>query len=310
MRDCGCCKRCLRWIGHDEFDDFELTVLVHEVTLQANSKHTLVRLKAGAHQVETDPSKQGIFQQPLLLTVEQGVRFMVIELLSPSRVVLATLPLEISDVLNSEHPQSEVTYNMRQKNKSIRNPRVKLSMIPNMSSDVEQGFAPSAEYQYQDYVVRQHLNKCREQEGEDSAFAEIEALKQGCTGPLQIFEGLGGHSNVYVTVLGPPQSRRWVFGIWGTKQEFDTGKEALIEVDLMKVQSIQHDPGRKKNFVISHMIDRRTNKEIRFTIVDRSRDVWVSFLKKTMERARDYRKAAAAARTTGKRSILGGSALF
>jgi hypothetical protein len=275
--------------------------------MQASSKHTFVRLTAGDHVVETDPNKEGIFQQPLNLTVEQGVTCIVFDVLTPSKTLLATLPLEIADVIRKEKrgSLSEVSYNMRQKSKSIHNPKLKLTMI--MSGDEEQRLVSSGQRRhrstmlFQDVVVqetiRQHMDKVKD-EGADSTFAEIEALKQGCTGPLQIFEGLGGHSNVHVTVLGPPDSRKWMFAIYKNKEEMDNGRQALIEVDLMRVQSVQHDPARKQIFVISHMIDRRTSKEIRFKIVDRSRDVWVSFLKKTMERAREYRQTEYKARKT------------
>merc|ERR1719261_620057 len=74
MRDCACIKRCLRCIGVDKFDDFEMMVLVHEAlyTASAQKMSTLVRITAGGQTVSTDQNSKGNFQQPLTLFVEQG----------------------------------------------------------------------------------------------------------------------------------------------------------------------------------------------------------------------------------------------
>merc|ERR1719362_1431093 len=73
-RDCWCLKSWLRYSGTDEFDDFELVVLVHDVSVTSSSRlNYAVRLTAGAHKVTTDSSQRGIFQQPMSIWVEQGM---------------------------------------------------------------------------------------------------------------------------------------------------------------------------------------------------------------------------------------------
>merc|ERR1719479_677532 len=63
MRDCGCIKRCLRRMGTDPFDDFEIMILVHSAKFTSKSKsHKLVRIIAGDQVAETDSSSDANFQ--------------------------------------------------------------------------------------------------------------------------------------------------------------------------------------------------------------------------------------------------------
>merc|ERR1719359_306787 len=96
MRDCTCVKRLLRWTGTDEFDDFELMILVHEAIFEHKDAKitTVVRVTAGAQTVSTDPNTNGIFQQPLHVLVEQGTDHIVVDLIDTRSRVLATLPLD------------------------------------------------------------------------------------------------------------------------------------------------------------------------------------------------------------------------
>merc|ERR550537_1800230 len=91
-------------------------------------------------------------------------------------------------------------------------------LLGNMDSDVN-------------ILVRQQLRKAKQEgiaHGEEG-LSELDVLKQACTGPLELFEGLGKTHNVYVSVLGPPASRRWVLGIWNTQKDFDNKKHANHE---------------------------------------------------------------------------------
>merc|ERR1719316_2522602 len=96
LRDCACLKRFLRLSGHDRFDDFELMMLVHEATFERKeAKLTqVVRVKAGLHSVRTDPNSNGIFQQPLHITVEQGTEQIIVDLMDTHDQVLATMSLD------------------------------------------------------------------------------------------------------------------------------------------------------------------------------------------------------------------------
>merc|ERR1719408_551862 len=132
LRDCACCKRMLRATGHDEFDDFDLMMLVHEAAFERNQAKvtTVVHVTAGRHQVRTDPNSNGIFQQPLHIFVEQGTDTIVVDLLDSHNRVLATLTLNTMEQVLCPVHQPERTYSMKQKGKGIRNPKIKLTLTP------------------------------------------------------------------------------------------------------------------------------------------------------------------------------------
>merc|ERR1719215_1432184 len=140
-RDFACIKWLLRSSGHDQFDDFELMVLVHEVLFDRKEDRlsTLVRITAGMHEVKSDTNSKGIFQQPLHVSVEQGTTHLIVDLLDRGQRVLAQLSLDIRrDILG---PMSllapEQVYAMRQKNRGVLNPRAKLSISVQSSDDAE-----------------------------------------------------------------------------------------------------------------------------------------------------------------------------
>jgi len=282
-------------LGHDEFEDFELMILVHEAMFLTTSNTkltTVVQVTAGAHVVRTDPNSNGIFQQPLHLTVEQGAETIVVDLLDNHNRVLATLSLDtVAQVLEPAH-QTEKLFGMKQKGKGIRNPKIKLTMAVEAAGDVEQGLL-SGESTDVDILVQQQLAKVREEARSvhGAGLSEIEVLKLACSGPLEIFEGLGQASNVYVAVMGPPASKRWVLGIWKDKRAFDAGAPTIREVDLLKIQSVQSDPARHNVFTVNYFDESRVRHALRFRRTDRARDVWVDLFHHVIQSAREYRQA-------------------
>jgi len=294
MRDCTCCKRLLRVIGHDDFDDFELMVLVHEAMFERSAAKftTVVRVTAGLHHVETDANSNGFFQQPLHLTVEQGVETIVVDLLDSHSRTLATLNLRTAeDVLGpSHHP--EHTYSMRQKDKRLRNPRIKLTMAVQQEEDLEKGLLAGVSSDVDD-LVRLQLAKARG-EGKllhGEGMSEFEVLRQACAGPLELFEGLGKTSNIYVSIGGPPTSRRWNLGVWKDIHDFHAKKPPMKEVDLLRIQSVQADPTRHHVFVINCYDESRVRQALTFRRTDRARDVWVEVIRLLVQKVHDARHA-------------------
>jgi hypothetical protein len=300
LRDCACVKKLLRVTGYDQFDDFELMVLVHEVAFERKESKmpTVVRLTAGLHAVKTDPNSNGIFQQPLIISVEQGTQFIVVDLLDMHDRVLATLHMDVVDHLfGARIPQPEMVYTMKQKGKGIRNPKCKLTMVVSSGDDAEQGLLSSGLNADVDILVRQQLKKAKEEgkathrgdeEGEQPT--EMEILKQACAGPLELFEGLGKTCNVYVAILGPPTSRRWIMGIWHDKRDFDSKRYAMQEIDLLKIQCVQADPTRHHVFQVQCYDESRVRKTLTFRRIDRARDVWVEILTRLVQKAHDSKK--------------------
>jgi len=298
-RDCGCLKRFFRVTGHDKFDDFEFLMLVHEAIFEHRGAKmtTVVRVTAGLHTVRTDPNSNGIFQQPLTIFVEQGTTQIDVDLMDTNGRVLSTLSLDPHEnILSPKNMITEQVFNMKQKNKHIRTPKIKLSMVVSNGSDAELGLISGVSSDT-DILVRQQLLKAKEVgkanaagksvEGEPS---EMDVLKEACCGPLEIFEGLGKTSSVYVAIVGPPVSRRYMLGIWDNKHDFDAKKRAIEEVDLLKIQSVQADPTRHHVFVVNYFDESRVPQTLTFRRIDRARDVWVEILYLLVTKARNAPK--------------------
>lgn len=293
MRDCACWKRILRTTGHDEFDDFELMMLVHEAVFERREAKlsTVVRVTAGRHSVRTDPSSNSIYQQPLHIMVEQGTENIAVELLDSRDRVLATLLLGVmDDVLQVGH-QPEQIFTMKQKDKHIRHPRIKLTMdvqADDSDDDMEKGGLLIGGSSDVDSLVRLQLAKARE-EGKalgGEGLSEFDVLKQACAGPLELFTSLGKTSNVYVSIVN---AKRLVLGIWGDKRNFDAKKRPMQEVDLLRIQSVQSDPSRIHVFVINYFDESRVRQSFTFRRVDRGRDVWVEIIHLLVQKVRDAR---------------------
>lgn len=292
MRDCSCWKRILRTTGHDEFDDFELMMLVHEAVFERRESKmsTVVRVTAGRHSVRTDPSSNSIYQQPLHLMVEQGTENIAVELLDGRDRVLATLLLDVmDDVLQLAH-QPEQIFTMKQKDKHIRHPKIKITMDVQMDDsddDMEKGVMIGGSSDV-DSLVRLQLAKARD-EGKSlggEGLSEFDVLKQACAGPLELFTSLGKTSNVYVSVIN---AKRLLLGIWDEKRKFDAGKRPMQEVDLLRIQSVQSDPSRIHVFVINYFDESRVRQSFTFRRVDRARDVWVEIIHLLVQKVRDIR---------------------
>jgi len=297
MRDCLCCKRFLRATGQDEYDDFELMMVVHKVSFDGLAQRKLamsVRVTAGAHCVATDSNSNGIFQQPLHIMMEQGTEVVIIELLDKSRRALATLELDVTkDVLDTAHHYQDLCYNMTQKggmfSKGVPNPKINLTLSIQSEADVEKSLLTGVNSAVEDLVAIQ-LRKAGLQGGQ---VTEVQMLKQACAGPLECFERLGKTQTYYVGIRGPPSSRRWTFGMWHDQKEFDAGVQPFIEVDMMRIQSIQADPSRHHVFALHYFDEHRMAKTLTFRRIDRARDVWVEILlrlKKCLDRDREEKK--------------------
>lgn len=285
-RDLLCIRRCLRAAGHDQFDDFELTVMVHEVNFDRGGDRTstMVRITSGPNSALTEAASSGNFQQPLTINVDQGSPDVLIELLDSSESVLAQLRLDVMrDVLGSRAPGPESVVGMRARSSRVRNPRIKLTMQVHTDDDLEANRDPSGNEV--EWLVRQQLSKVG---GSDAQ--EPDALKAACSGPLELFEGMGGLDKVYVSILGPPSSRRWALGVWRDKNDFDRRALPVVEVDMLRVRSVQADPTRSNVFVMNYFDEHRVSQRLRFRRVDRARDVWVELLQRVITKIHDSRR--------------------
>lgn len=305
MRDCTCIRRCFRCLGIDQFDDFEMMVLVHEAmyTASASKQTTMVRVTAGQQTVETDTSSKGNFQQPLTIFVEQGAATIVIDLCDDSKRVMAKLTLDtMKDILKAEHQTiSEKVFTMKQSSKGVMNPRVKLTMAVSSGDDLEAPLLSGCSQEV-DWLMRQEMRKTAHPVGKQAT--ELEMITHGCHGPLDLFSGLGKTDTVHVAVHGPPQSKHWSFCVY--QDEHDAGQKAhaLYEVDLLKVQSVQPDPGRTNVFVVTYYSKdsgARSSQKLVFRRIDRARDVWVEMLQLLVTKVHEERAAKKDKKNNNKR---------
>mmetsp|Transcript_14172 Transcript_14172/g.27532 ORF Transcript_14172/g.27532 Transcript_14172/m.27532 type:complete len:350 (+) Transcript_14172:93-1142(+) len=291
MRDCRCIKRLLRCTGVDTFDDFEMMILVHQVTFTASSKvDTYVKVKAGEHLVHTDPDPGGLFQQALCVFVEQGTEQVKFELLNTSDKVLAELKFDVmKDILKTVKGQTEPTkviekmFVMKQKNKHVLNPRIKLTFQQegenNESKALLDGIAASSATEW---VLKQHIAKVTEEteknptQGEQGS--EISLLAKGCFGPLEQFGSWGAKHAIYVGVIGPPRRKKFSLHIWDSERDYQQDKQPKDCIELLKVTGIAPDPKRADVFLINYLNQDKQKTQAIFNRIDRGRDVWVEML--------------------------------
>jgi len=297
MRDCGCCKRLLRATGTDPFDDFEVMFNIHKATFTASSKNSVyVRIRAGDHEVCTDPSSNGIFQQALSVFVEQGTQVIKFELLNTSDSVMAELQLNVmKDILfmdsskdkegKESRPQSvnEKTFTMKQKNKNVLNPRLVLTFRLEAPGDEEQallaGINASSEVEW---MLQQQLQKADSGKTADDKpqeqLSELALLAKGCFGPLHTFGLMGSKSQVYVGVLAPPRRKKFALHIWDNEKDFREDKPSKQEIELLRIASVSPDPNRPDIFIVTYVDKDKRSHKATFQRIDRSRDVWVELL--------------------------------
>lgn len=291
MRDCGCIKWCMRTTGADKFADFELMVLVHEATYtsQVAKRQVRVRISAISQSVMSDPSTNGIFQQPLALLVEQGTEVVLVELIDArDKKVLASLKLSVEKDIMSVHNQIEQVHLMKQKSKGVLNPRIKLTIHMGADTDMEKGLLPRSNVKNisteTDLMLRQQIYKASKEEedrhavsasGSDRELSELELIVKACAGPLDKFGSWGTRESVYIAVRGPPDQKKYVLGLYKDQHSYEKGQPAKSEVDLLRVLSVQPDPGRSEFFIVTYLDRDKAKQRLTFRRIDRARDVWV-----------------------------------
>lgn len=287
-------KRLSLCMGHDSFDEFELMVLVHEAMMDHPKNETLtttVQVTSGTHCVMTIANKGSVFQQPLHITVGQGTKHIVVDLLKTSNLKkLATMKIDVDDIMSGACLQPEVVYKMSQLAKSCFNPKIRLTMVTSSADDPEQGLLTHSARSDTSILVQQQLKKAQMNCGHEGA-SQMDVLKEASVGPLELFEGYGKMRNVYAAVIGPPIAGKWFLGIWKSQRDYEDMAPAFKEVSLLRIQSTQEDLKRSHVFIVNFFDQHsRVPETLTFRSVDRSRDVWVNILHKLVLRAREQHK--------------------
>merc|ERR1712060_389005 len=108
----SCIRSCLRFVGSDKFDDFDMMMLIHEAHFvsKRDKVKVAVRVSAGSQAVETDSSTNGIYQQPLVLFVEQGTSLITVSLVCSDGSIYATLKLSPEELMQNKDKVIEKEY--------------------------------------------------------------------------------------------------------------------------------------------------------------------------------------------------------
>lgn len=312
IRDCSCIKRMLRCCGTDPFDDFDMMILIHTAKFTSSVRtSTMVRVKAGDNVVETEKSSEGVFHETVNLLVEQGSPCVEFDLCDSRKKVLANFRMDImKDILKDEDGKRvlnsviEKTFTMKQKQKTVLNPKITLTFSPERMGDEEKallgGINASAETEW---MLQQHLQKLSEEEDTKSQgskgsksgtklsdLSEVELLAKGCAGPLEKFGAMGAKDRCYMAIIGPPRKKKFGLQVWKTEKDCKDGKPHTDEVDLLKITSVAADPSRPEVFVVNYMDEHKARASLKFNRVDRSRDVWVEMMQLLVMKVHEERK--------------------
>lgn len=297
MRDCGCCKRCLRCTGIDTFDDFELLVVVHDAMFTGSSSknNVCVRITAGMQSAATSENSKAVFHESLSILVEQGTDAVVVELWDVrERRGLASLKFDPKkDLLHSDDLEREKIYHMKQKAKGLLNPRVRLSVHLDTEEGMEKWLLQDVDMSREtDMMLRSQLQKAQanerargsrqEESGKDSSpgkeLSKVELFAKGCAGPLDQFGSWGRRDSVWIAVRGPPDQKRYTLCIYKDESSCNKGGNPEVEVELLKVLSVQPDPARSEVFIINYLEKNKVKQRLTFSRIDRARDIWVEML--------------------------------
>lgn len=294
MRDCSCIKWCMRMSGADEFDDFDLMVIVHEATYSTTTKRkTNVRLSAGCQQVFTNSTTKGNFHEALQVLVEQGTSYLLVELVE-GKSVLASLKLGIVETILKGGGVREKEYALNSKARGFCNPRVKLTLTFQKESDAEKGIISDLQLSKgTEILLQQQLLKDKAAGVSSEADAEpksaIDAIIAVVRGNLEMFCTFGTQSMVFVAVVGPPVLPKYRLCVFKDEKEHAKGGKPQTEINLLKVLGIQEDPVRRDVFLINFMDGRKNRERISFRRIDLPTATWVELLTKLIRLIREER---------------------
>jgi len=307
----------VKWLFHktgvDSFDDFELTIAVHEAMyISPKEISTCVRITVGEQQVVTEADTRGQFHQHVSVFVEQGSQVVLVELMEgKGSYVLAVLELDLTkDILERVEPYKHEIFSMVQKNKGVSRPCIKISILTESHTDEEKQLMTHVLSDIQvsahadervEAMVYEQLKRAHQDVAHQSANPDAPpedapskhvVLAGGNTGPLEMILSWGDWKKVHVSVKCPPAHRKYKFCIWDSNRDQERGNAPTTEIDLYKVLSVQPDPHRPDCFAITYGVDPKTKRTdtLTFKRVDRHRDVWVEMLSMQIKAAREQKK--------------------
>jgi len=228
--------------------------------------------------------------------VEQGTESLDIDLVDPrGKVVLAQLRLDpVKELLDTKGTLGvPKTYKMKQKCKGLLNPRVKLTFILegsemgddiNLIEDLDLG-------QETAIILRSQMARMAEAGQDVDGLSKLELACNGTKGPLDQFKAWGTRVRVWLRVRMPSEGeKKYWLEIYNDEGEVGR-KPPASQTDLMRVQSVQPDPGRDEVFIINYIDQQKTARRLTFASVHQGRNAWVELLTNTITLVREEKDA-------------------
>eukprot|EP00401_Gymnodinium_catenatum_P018194 CAMPEP_0117521036 /NCGR_PEP_ID=MMETSP0784-20121206/33476_1 /TAXON_ID=39447 /ORGANISM="" /LENGTH=283 /DNA_ID=CAMNT_0005317047 /DNA_START=180 /DNA_END=1031 /DNA_ORIENTATION=+ len=270
-----------------------MLIHVHELAHMGNqqmSQKMKVRITAGREVVKTKKHSKGIFQTTLTIKVEQGTEYIVIDLMSEVDVLLARAKLHVKDDILAETKTRETVQNMKEMSKCCPlNPALRLTFChhPDM---VAEGMISSHDPETA-MLLQQKLDQASERVAAHDHVTDLEILSAAIEGPVDVFGKLGATTRKYMAAMGPPFSRRYCLGLWKDKSSYEEHQNAQLEIDILKVHSVQADPHRPDVFIVSYFNNHKIDTTQTFRIVEKTAKLWVQLLHIFITKAHDNKRA-------------------
>merc|ERR1719324_491005 len=101
-------------------------------------------------------------------------------------------------------------------------------------------------------------------------------------------------------VTGPPQEKKYTLRLWDKETHGDKHQKAKsgdkdapepkFEVSVMRITSVQADPGRSDIFRITYVDKSKLHQHLTLRRVDRSRDAWIELLQELIKSVRQKKE--------------------
>jgi hypothetical protein len=282
----------LRAIGSDGFDDFDVTILVHEVMCgKAQDFYGAIRIRAGDQVVQTDDSKTGRFQNAVSILVEQGTEFLEFEFIDTyNNKVMAVMKMDPAEAHNPKEQIHQKTYTMKQKGKGIVNPRIKISVINESDEEASLFEGMGAKGMAMSNETRLLLAKSAKTKDvdEEAPMSEVDMLVKVCAGPVETFGSWGGVSSKYLNVVGPPQQKKYELCVWDSLSDSQKpGATPSKVVPVLRITGVNADPTQSDIFRVQYVDNEKVPKRLVIRRVDRSRDAWTELIQSIVTLVRE-----------------------
>merc|ERR1711972_393223 len=81
--------------------------------------------------------------------------------------------------------------------------------------------------------------------------------------------------------------KKHTIGLWGSQRDFEKGKSADQEIDLLKVVSVQPDVQQQSMFVVNYFDQNKAPQRCVFERVDRGTEVWIELFQLLIKTVRE-----------------------